>query len=980
MSTSVSLTFSCPADADPLQFHDEARARILGQLPPAAYPSALVEQQHAQAAVWIGVDEQSEPMLRDLLQADMVAARVEATAENLRAVNAGAPDLSFLAARVGAVPGEADLVDRNIAFLRLTLAGWVSLAAIDADGAIESRTFVSAELDKAKPWMLRHIRSSNLYYQLNEPRADLGHHRASKADIERLRGVVVDYDPPAGAESLEQKRSEMLGRINRLPVAPTYVVSSGRGFQLVYLFPDPLPAGEHREAVESQTRGMLAACGTDQSTLDITRLCRLPFGFNFPNAAKRKAGYTGTLQCGLVRYSHRRTALEVLASHIAPIGERGAGAHTVQRDLPDIDMDAVKAVGCYEDLPEALIGRFEGACAADEVLKRLWDGDRAAVTGHDATGSGFAFALAGQLRPRGFTATECGQLLHAWEHSSDPDKMDARYIARAWSKARPSAAEELAPVPVSDAPAPNGWQEPADLWEREQEPPELPAGVVPTYVERFARDRARRLGVNDGAMAATSIVALSSMVPAAVNIQMREHSNHWPNKCILWAALIGDPGTAKSPTLNAAMAFPKAAEAAWRREYARAKDAFDLAQPPKEKPPGRRKRPGQGAAAEAQAEPAAPPADPFEDIDSIPASEPKLRRKIANDATTEALSYLLAENPEMAPALLHCDELAGLIGSLDAYKARAGKDRPFYLSAKDGGAFAVDRKSSGSVLVPSLAVSIVGTIQDDKLAKIAPTLTDDGFLQRFAMVAIKKTGRGEDIPADDRLDGSVERVALALAGLEAQDYRLAPDAIAELNAMQGFAEREADRFDLPPSLKTWLSKTPNEFGRYCLAFHLIEWAASVAPMLGDEPELRIGPEVARRARRYVQEFLYPQARHVYCCVMAKGQDDDDVRGVAGYILAHDVEMATPREICRHHRSLRGSENRAKLRSVMATLAMQDWVKVTGAEPRMRWKVNPAVHDGRFAEIKGAEAARRAAIRGEIAATVDAIRAAREARS
>ena len=60
---------------------------------------------------------------------------------------------------------------------------------------------------------------------------------------------------------------------------------------------------------------------------------------------------------------------------------------------------------------------------------------------------------------------------------------------------------------------------------------------------------------------------------------------------------------------------------------------------------------------------------------------------------------------------------------------------------------------------PGVGDRNLGTIQDDKLSKIAPTLTDDGFLQRFATVMIRKTGRGDDIPDNRDLDSSVPRVA-----------------------------------------------------------------------------------------------------------------------------------------------------------------------------------------------------------------------------
>lgn len=42
--------------------------------------------------------------------------------------------------------------------------------------------------------------------------------------------------------------------------------------------------------------------------------------------------------------------------------------------------------------------------------------------------------------------------------------------------------------------------------------------------------------------------------------------------------------------------------------------------------------------------------------------------------------------------------------------------------------------------------------------------------------------------------------------------------------LKAFKLREMARPDVPSGLKTWLAKADAEFGRYALAFHLIEWA------------------------------------------------------------------------------------------------------------------------------------------------------------
>lgn len=664
-----------------------------------------------------------------------------------------------------------------------------------------------------------------------------------------------------------------------------------------------------------------------------------------------------------------------------------AGKYTVENDLPIADApqwlidllpkihDRKTPAGGDSRTP---LVKLDSEAAIARAVEWLENSAPEAIEG--AGGDAETYRVACRVIGFGISSEKCLELMldhwndikasPPWDVSELAIKVANAYRYRQDPPGIASAEAEFGAVEIDqNKPAPLGWHDPANLWERETAPHTLPRGVAPSYVEWFAGDRARRLGVTPGALAAAAITTLGALVPAGNNLHLRQHSDSWPVKCTLWTALVGDPGTAKTPALNAAMAFPKAVEAAWRDDFRKACEANEFSSGDVKR---RRKR-----SPDANAKPgtdSGESADVFSD-DPLPPSEPKLRRKIVNDATTEAIGAVLAADGTAAPVLLHSDELAGFINSMDAYRARGGKDRPFFLQAKDGGPYAIDRKGTGTLFIPSLAVSIAGTIQDEKLAKISSELTDDGLLQRFALIAIERVGRGDDFPDDTRLNDSIRGIATALTDLEPHDYRLAPDAMGELTCIEDFRDREIRRPDVAFGLKTWLDKTPNEFGRYCLAFHLIEWASGIGPSRGIPPDHLVSAGTTRRARRYIEEFLYPHTAFVYSTVMARGTDDEEVRWVAAYILTRDLETITAREIGRAYRPLGGSERRAKLRSVMAALAMQDWVKITN-EIHGRWKINPAVHDGRFIAIKRDETQRRAAVKAKIAKTVSEIRAAR----
>ena len=83
------------------------------------------------------------------------------------------------------------------------------------------------------------------------------------------------------------------------------------------------------------------------------------------------------------------------------------------------------------------------------------------------------------------------------------------------------------------------------------------------------------------------------------------------------------------------------------------------------------------------------------------------------------------------------DELAGWIGSFDAYRSGGGKDRPHWLSMHGARPVKVDRKTGNTLLyIPHAAVSVTGGIQPQTLQRIMTSeFFESGFMSRvlFAM-------------------------------------------------------------------------------------------------------------------------------------------------------------------------------------------------------------------------------------------------------
>ena len=119
-----------------------------------------------------------------------------------------------------------------------------------------------------------------------------------------------------------------------------------------------------------------------------------------------------------------------------------------------------------------------------------------------------------------------------------------------------------------------------------------------------------------------------------------------------------------------------------------------------------------------------------------PPEEPKRKRYKTDDPTVEKLGEILIENPQ--GILLYRDELSGWLRSFE--KNGRENDRQFFLESWSGKKdFDVDRIGRGSLHVPSLFLSIFGSIQPGPLSQyVRSTIKggagDDGFLQRFSMM------------------------------------------------------------------------------------------------------------------------------------------------------------------------------------------------------------------------------------------------------
>jgi len=487
--------------------------------------------------------------------------------------------------------------------------------------------------------------------------------------------------------------------------------------------------------------------------------------------------------------------------------------------------------------------------------------------------------------------------------------------------------------------------EPLDIFGTLTPEPTLTPDMLPETIRAFAFDTADRLGITPETVAMAALAVAASAIHSGITIQVTEDWT-WTEQAIIWCKAIGDSGVVHTAALNAACKPLEQIEREWReadqealRKYERAYAAY------KEEIRVWDRLHAQGKTEEPE------PQEP---------REPDKRRLVSTDFTMEKLGGILEHNPR--GILLKIDELAAFTGGFDAYRGgKTGKDRPNALKLWDGGQFVIDRMDR-DVIVPNWAAGVVGKVQENKLASMAKTLTDDGLMQRFLVYKIGTVGMGSH-RSPDRM--AIERYDAMIRSLVCLEPTGHPIRLTE--GAQAY-QREVERISyalktlpmLTPALRAHAAKMNGIFARLLLVVHAIDHYVSAGYLREQTSFLEVQPETAKRTRDLMVRFLIPSAIRIYAEYFTPSDErGSDARWVAGHILAHGLGKITARNIYRANRDL--DKDHKRLERAFAALVDATWLV-----PASRgWTVNPMVHT-RFAERAEQERRQRADSMAKIA--------------
>jgi len=448
----------------------------------------------------------------------------------------------------------------------------------------------------------------------------------------------------------------------------------------------------------------------------------------------------------------------------------------------------------------------------------------------------------------------------------------------------------------------------------------------------------------EGAGSPVDYVALAFIAAAASLIGGKRKAkpfstSPWQEPCIIWAGLVGDPSSNKSPALDAATDTLRLIE----RDYALKHDGDRL----------RWETEGERAKVEREAwqENVKSSVKENRGVPSMPETavapdEPQRRRLIVQDATPEAIGTILAGNPS---GTLHLrDELAGWLVSFDRYSPGG---REFWLEAFRGCHHVIDRKGNkGPISIPFNGVSVVGGIQPEKLAACLLGTADDGLVARFLWtwpepISYRRPRQIADIHALENLYRRLDALEWGVDGEgRAVHISLPLDAVAADIFEAWMRENQQGLEDSGTLFKGFCGKLGGTVLRLSLIAELVAWAAA-----GKNPEPRsISPRTVAAAIEFVEEYAKPSALKVFGDA-ALPPVERNAATLARHLLKNNIQRFNARDLRRKAR-LPGLKDANPFNEAVALLVDADWLRDAGkrdGESRGRrtsdFVVNPAVH-------------------------------------
>jgi DNA polymerase I-like protein with 3'-5' exonuclease and polymerase domains len=445
----------------------------------------------------------------------------------------------------------------------------------------------------------------------------------------------------------------------------------------------------------------------------------------------------------------------------------------------------------------------------------------------------------------------------------------------------------------------------------------FPVHCLPEPIASYVRQAAAALNCDSAYIALPCLAAAASLIGNSRSIRLKRD---WYEPAVVWAGVVADSGTLKSPAHNLATGFLFKLQKELIQKY---RDDLVLYQQEKEQYDARKreakKRAGDGETA---------------DVDSSP-ERPTCHRIVSSDPTIESLADLLEKNPR--GILLARDELRGWLGSFTRYKGRSnGTDLPGWLEMFRAEALIIDRKTTDrpTIFVPHAAVSVTGTIQPGILAQALTAEHLEAGLAARLLLAMppKLPKRWSEDEVHPEVRGAYEDVLRKLLELDMDKgsegdkvpfaVRLTPEAKkAWVQFYDAWAKEQAD---VEGELAACYSKLEAYAARLTLLHHVVSRVKQSTDCDPIEPaSVAAGVELAR--------WFAHEARRIYA-TLRESEGDRQARRLIEFIRSHGGKMTVRRLRLSNTSRYPTPEAAEEALHALAEADLADWVE-SPAGPR-----------------------------------------------
>jgi hypothetical protein len=442
----------------------------------------------------------------------------------------------------------------------------------------------------------------------------------------------------------------------------------------------------------------------------------------------------------------------------------------------------------------------------------------------------------------------------------------------------------------------------------------FPVHALPRPLACFVEEGAAALHCDPCYVAQPALAVAAGAIGNARSVRIK---TSWYEPSVVWAAVIAESGTLKSPAHKLAMAPVYKVQRRWRQEHGQALARYEEEHadtPRADRPP-----------------------------------RPVLRRAYCSDVTIEKLVQLLEDNEK--GLIVSRDELSGWVGSFQKYRARgAGSDLPNWLELFSAGTVTVDRKTGErpGVMVERAAASVCGTIQPGVLQRI---LTSDhyesGLVARLLLVWPPRRPKvWTDAEVSECTSAAYEKLVEDLFAInmrQVSEGRFVPyprnlSPAAKEAWVAFYTDFAREQAEAEGDVAAALSKLEGYAARFALIHHVVTHVG-----LDTHDDRDIGPCSVEAgvtlARWYAQE-----ARRIYAA-LRESDVERQTRCLLDWVRSRGADGVTARDLRRSNagRYPRSEDAEAALAALVEAGAGH-WVEQPttgkGGQPTRRFQINP----------------------------------------